>query len=202
MGKNEVNGKKELILKAAGDIFFEKGYHSATVEEIAKRAEIGKGTIYQYFPSKHDILLEMLQIKFGKYTDGIEESVQQEDSVENNMRRVIQNHFTELENIYRFANNLFHMGNDSAHCGTPASTLMTDYKNRITGAFVKMIQVGQSRGELREGDPTLIAAAIIGTLVGISGWLIEHHGFQDDDTKKDSFVDSVTQIVLAGLKTN
>lgn len=44
------NNKRELILTAALDIFLEKGYHNSTSEEIAKRAGVAKGTLYQYFP--------------------------------------------------------------------------------------------------------------------------------------------------------
>ena len=58
----EKTNKRELILAAAQEVFFEKGYHSATSEEIAKRAGIGKGTIYQYFDSKLEIFLEMLRL--------------------------------------------------------------------------------------------------------------------------------------------
>lgn len=46
------NNKRELILTAALDIFLEKGYHNSTSEEIAKRAGVAKGTLYQYFSSK------------------------------------------------------------------------------------------------------------------------------------------------------
>ena len=43
--------KRAMILTAAHEVFFEKGYHNATSEEIAKRAGVGKGTLYQYFDS-------------------------------------------------------------------------------------------------------------------------------------------------------
>ena len=51
----EKANKRELILAAARETFGEKGYHNTTSEEIAKKAGVGKGTIYQYFDSKHDI---------------------------------------------------------------------------------------------------------------------------------------------------
>ena len=48
----EKQNKRELILAAAQEIFFAKGYYNTTSEEIAKRAGVGKGTLYQYFDSK------------------------------------------------------------------------------------------------------------------------------------------------------
>ena len=62
MSKNaEQDDKKTLILNSAEYIFQSKDYHQATVEEIAKKAGVGKGTIYQYFSSKQDILQELYQ---------------------------------------------------------------------------------------------------------------------------------------------
>ena len=44
------------ILKAACEDFCESGYDRARMENIARRAGIGKSTIYEYFPSKTDLL--------------------------------------------------------------------------------------------------------------------------------------------------
>ena len=43
------------ILDAAEKVFFTKGYESATMNEIAHEAELGKGTIYLYFKGKEDV---------------------------------------------------------------------------------------------------------------------------------------------------
>ena len=51
--------KKKKILKAALDIFAEKGYHTARMVDVAKVAEIGKGTIYEYFKSKEELFMEL-----------------------------------------------------------------------------------------------------------------------------------------------
>ena len=43
------------ILEAAEKVFFKKGYESATMNEIARAAELGKGTLYLYFKGKDDV---------------------------------------------------------------------------------------------------------------------------------------------------
>src|SRR5450759_5929742 len=52
--------RKEGILQAARAAFAESGYRRTTVEAVAERAEIGKGTIYLYFESKDAIQAELL----------------------------------------------------------------------------------------------------------------------------------------------
>ncbi len=52
--------RQQEILQAARQIFLQKGYHEATLEEIARQAEFGKGTIYNYFSSKEDLLFALV----------------------------------------------------------------------------------------------------------------------------------------------
>lgn len=48
---------REQILKAAMDLFFTKGYHATSIEDIAKQAQISKGLLYHYFKGKCDSFL-------------------------------------------------------------------------------------------------------------------------------------------------
>ena len=48
--------RRDAMLDAALEVFAEKGYTGASVDEIAERAEFGKGTIYNYFPDGKDEL--------------------------------------------------------------------------------------------------------------------------------------------------
>jgi AcrR family transcriptional regulator len=51
---------KQKILDAALEVFANQGYHSATVDAIAKTAGISKGLMYNYFKSKDDVLQELM----------------------------------------------------------------------------------------------------------------------------------------------
>ncbi len=53
--------RKREILNAAKACFLEKGYQNTTLDEIAQRAEFGKGTIYNYFESKEELLLGLIE---------------------------------------------------------------------------------------------------------------------------------------------
>jgi TetR/AcrR family transcriptional regulator, cholesterol catabolism regulator len=61
LGRRE-RKKQEVLLRirnAAAELFQEKGFEATTVEEIAERADVAKGTFFNYFPRK-DALLEWL----------------------------------------------------------------------------------------------------------------------------------------------
>lgn len=56
--ENQKN-KGERILLAAKTIFAKKGFHKATMTEIAKRADVSDGTIYEYYKNKNDLLFSI-----------------------------------------------------------------------------------------------------------------------------------------------
>jgi TetR/AcrR family fatty acid metabolism transcriptional regulator len=62
--RREPAGKRELILRAAIEAFSEKGYAEATISEIASRADVANGTIYDYFENKEDLLLSISEEHF------------------------------------------------------------------------------------------------------------------------------------------
>jgi AcrR family transcriptional regulator len=75
-GKNS----KQLILETAAQVFAEKGFDGARVDEIAKRAQVNKALIYYYFESKDKILEELMAILIKELIDfkdnlGLKQSV-------------------------------------------------------------------------------------------------------------------------------
>jgi TetR/AcrR family transcriptional regulator len=67
--EREKEERRQSILQAARAVFFENGFHRATVDDVAERAEVSKGTVYLYFESKETILAFLL-------LDGLDELVE------------------------------------------------------------------------------------------------------------------------------
>ncbi|HTC70058.1 MAG TPA: TetR/AcrR family transcriptional regulator [Acidothermaceae bacterium] len=62
-GRRRSEGSREAILQAATELVVEHGYAAVSIEKIAQRAGVGKQTIYRWWPSKGDILMEALAHK-------------------------------------------------------------------------------------------------------------------------------------------
>jgi AcrR family transcriptional regulator len=58
--ERETVERRDAILAAARDLFFEHGIYRTTVDDVASRAEVAKGTVYLYFESKETILAHLL----------------------------------------------------------------------------------------------------------------------------------------------
>ncbi len=52
--------KKALIMDTAMELFASEGYHPTSISKIAKKANISKGLLYNYFESKEDLLLKIM----------------------------------------------------------------------------------------------------------------------------------------------
>ena len=62
----QVQRNRDLVLAAARDVFLERGYHAASVDEIAEAAGFSKGVVYSQFASKADLFLALLDQRIAE----------------------------------------------------------------------------------------------------------------------------------------
>lgn len=72
---------RRLVLEAAEAVFARKGYHEATVQEIADRAEFSVGSIYNLFESKTGILAELIKMRTEEFFAEVEERMDGQEEV-------------------------------------------------------------------------------------------------------------------------
>lgn len=73
------------LLQAAQAIFVANGYHGANMEDIARTAHLSKPVLYQHFPSKRELYIELLDINLRTLSDVLNESIR---STKHNKERV------------------------------------------------------------------------------------------------------------------
>lgn len=77
---NDTELRKQLILQAAIKIFFQQGYYAATIDDIAKEAEVVKGTVLHYFGSKDKLLDAVLASMWLPFLHDWEELLRDENA--------------------------------------------------------------------------------------------------------------------------
>ncbi|WP_202707196.1 TetR/AcrR family transcriptional regulator [Sporosalibacterium faouarense] len=94
--KKELTRKK--ILEASKELFKENGYEECTTEEIAQRAEIGVGTVYNYYNSKSDIFIAAMKEEFDINNDmQFDEMIDLNKGVSNAVYNIIYKYVKKLD---------------------------------------------------------------------------------------------------------
>jgi AcrR family transcriptional regulator len=77
------------ILEAARKVFAEKGFHEATVDDIAEAAGVAKGTVYLYYESKRDVYFAALKFGIAEMYSSLLQEVQKQSTPEEKLRALI-----------------------------------------------------------------------------------------------------------------
>src|SRR6266568_1942145 len=94
-GKKEpppAEGKRERILDAAIKVFAAEGFYNAKVSQIAHEAGVADGTIYLYFKSKDDLLINLFEDRMERVNANLREAIDTESSAIARLRRIVRLH--------------------------------------------------------------------------------------------------------------
>jgi len=73
--------KRKEIAKSTCGLFIEKGFVNISISEIAKVAGIGKGTVYEYFKNKEDIVFELMSCLQDDYDPKLQHNLEEAKDV-------------------------------------------------------------------------------------------------------------------------
>ncbi|MFQ5509492.1 MAG: TetR/AcrR family transcriptional regulator [Leptospirillia bacterium] len=110
--------KRELIIDIAGRLFYEHGYHATGIAEILKEANVAKGTLYQHFDSKEDLLEAVLRRKGEEIRSCFTELVEKKGSTPKERLCAV---FSAHHDLW--------WGNDG-FCGCPFTKILSEFSDR------------------------------------------------------------------------
>lgn len=73
--ERERRARIELIVRSASEMFATLGYHKTSMDLIAEKAELGKSTLYYYFPSKEKLLVSVLEEGLKQFFNSLENNL-------------------------------------------------------------------------------------------------------------------------------
>ncbi len=157
---------RERLFRAALTLFAEKGFAETTVEDITNAADVGKGTFFNYFPSKDHILLAFGEMQLSKLQSAVEEARRSSTPMPDFLRSLgvrMTEEPTRNPDIIRALLLAYISSN-------PVREAMLDLQTRVLALHSEMIALGQERAEIRADLPPLEIAqvfrqTIFGTLL-------------------------------------
>ncbi len=80
---------KNKILESALNVFIEKGFYKARIEDIAKKAGIAKGTVYLYFKNKKELFFSSIINEFEKFYSKMKKILKKEKEPEKKLKKIL-----------------------------------------------------------------------------------------------------------------
>ena len=184
--------RRDEILRAATDLFSEKGYHEVTMEEIAEEMGVSKGTIYNYFSSKENLYLEILKESFEAIEELLHEEIENSDPATLKLRKLLATIFT----FYRRNLKVLRiLSRDETHLLKEHFELTEKWRSRRVRLYERIIEKGIDEGSFVRQNPRLRALMLYGAV----GAVMVHHDFSMDAGK---VADAVFSQLASGLLIN
>jgi AcrR family transcriptional regulator len=157
---------RERLFRAALQLFAKKGFAETTVEDITEAADVGKGTFFNYFPSKEHILMAFGEMQLEKLEIIVREAQQSDLSIREVMRTLVMRMTEEPIRNPAIIRALLQAYLSSAH--VRGEMLRIHDRNRAL--LGQLMRHGQDRREIRTDLPAEEIAqvwrqAIFGTLL-------------------------------------
>jgi len=185
--------KRTRILMAALKVFSRKGFHQVKVEEIAQEAEIGKGTIYDYFESKEDIYHQIFRLSSERYTSIFQEMQAQGTDLWDKIRVLSLMHIDFFQTHKDMAPFVF---DGQSRPLESLNEWLMEQKEQRQELVRKMLAGAVENGEIRKVDPDLASRMVMGLIFSVFGGMI----FMEGRIPGEDMVEEMLDILQKGLK--
>ena len=150
-------------MKVAEEMFAQRQFHEVKLEDIARKARIGKGTIYIYFQSKEDLLRGLLREGMGQLLDRVRQRASVSSGSSMNQLREVVSELAQFANerphMYRLLRVVLPEGGEPKCPGV---------RKELVSIVEDVIRRGITRREMRDTQPHLTAQYILSVPRGVA----------------------------------
>jgi AcrR family transcriptional regulator len=186
--------RKQLILNAATKSFTMFGYKATTMDQVAKIANVGKGTIYTFFKNKEELFDEIIKGLVREMKTAAEESFVESNTFYENVHRSLMR-ILEFRKDHHLTIKLFQ---EEKEIGTPAVLDVIATLEKVILNFIKerVVQAIES-GDIKQCDPEITAFIMLKLYIAlIFDWEKNH-----DPLDKEQILNLFQLYIFDGLSS-
>jgi AcrR family transcriptional regulator len=189
------------ILKAAKEIFFRDGFADTNLDEVATRAEVGKGTLYRHFESKVELYVAVLAVGGAAFDDAMRAVAEDGESSLERLRaigRFYRRYWSERPEYFSIFS-VLHFQDVIGHLSPALLDEVREIWERPLRRLEQVIADGVRRGELRRCDPWVMANVIWQSGNAAVAALVTPRRERVIDCSAEALYDSTLDVILWGL---
>lgn len=137
----------ELILNAAEAVMAEKGYYEMSMDEIAARVGIAKGTIYLHFPGKEDLFIALFKRGLTSFLGGISQIANQPLSATERLKLILVQAYDEQRKKQSQVFMAVFSGGNLRKETVLKQLQMREYMKELASYISKILEDGKATGE-------------------------------------------------------
>jgi AcrR family transcriptional regulator len=196
MCKPEKKTTQEKVLDAAEKIFGAKGYHGSTTKEIAEEAGVAEGTIFRYFKTKKDLLVNILVPVIAKTAEMLLHDGKEKD-LETMLNKIFIDRSRFVKRAFPILKIILLEGEvDNSIRQKMVQELMNIVVKRLELIFKHKIE----SGELRPIDPFIITRTMMSLLAGMCIFNEVSGGKFFEPVGIENFIPQSIDIFLRGIE--
>lgn len=153
------------ICAAALEVFAEKGFAAAKLDEIAKRAGVSKGTLYLYFTDKEQLFRAVVRNTVAPNVENLRAGLIQTGLPFADLVRLFLSHFVEMTQRVPVGAVAKMVISESRNFPELAKVWHDEVVQKGIGTLTALIEMGQAKGEVRSGDARLHAFTLMGPML-------------------------------------
>jgi AcrR family transcriptional regulator len=153
------------ICAAALEVFAEKGFAAAKLDEIASRAGVSKGTLYLYFKDKADLFRAVVRDAIAPNVQALTSALSTLEAPLPDVVRMFLAGFAEREAKLPVGAVAKIVIGESRNFPELARVWHDEVASKAIAALAGFVERAQRRGEVRDGDPRLYALSLMGPMV-------------------------------------
>ena len=195
------NERKAAIEKASKEIFLEKGYASASVDEIARIAGVTKRTLYSYYPSKLALFVHVFDEYLQELAARVTEAADGDAPIRERLIKTLNALFDFTRENEKFMW-LYWMLDSGEANGILPKELLDHVKAWTDGMFhttIEMVMAGQEEGVIRDLDPKLLAHLMSALNKGIIVHTNKERRFEIEDIDAGSLQVLSIELLNGGI---
>lgn len=165
--------RRRQILSIALDLFVEKGFLATKVSDIAEKAGISKGLMFNYFPSKENLYETLVLLGVQKSQTLFAMTDYKPLEFFYNAAKLILNSAKQSSTVAK----MFVLMNEAARSTNLSAELKNIIQNDNIEKSAEIISEGQKRGTIKEGNPKALATTFWAAIMGVCQIAIQNNNF-------------------------
>lgn len=200
--QREKERRRQEILGAAREVFSAKGFNTATMEEIASKAELSPGTLYLYFKNKEELHTSLSIDILAYLGEEIAKVVDQDISVEEKIGRFRDVFIDVYDYDSSILINLFHLqsGETLQNLSDEVMAELKKYSSRAHQAIITVVREGIETGIFVEEHPVALADVLWATYAGVVLWVDSKRLLNDEKDFVKPTLKTAFNIIIKGMK--